>query len=102
MGYNSPVAIMQNHLRMELEDGIYKAVQKVDVEVDKDELIRALRYDRAQYNKGYNEARKDTARDILDMGTKLYEMSYHKSNAILRLLEWIKVEYSVDIGEENV
>ena len=45
--------------------------------------------------------RKETAKEILNMGKKLYEMSYHKSNAMPRLIEWIKVEYGVEIGEEN-
>lgn len=47
------------------------------------------------------QAHKETASEILDMGNKLYKMSSHKGNAILRLMDWIKVEYGV-IGEENV
>lgn len=34
---------------------IMKAVVKVGVEVDKEELIRALRFDRCQYQKGYSD-----------------------------------------------
>lgn len=49
--------------------------------------------------KGKDEIRKETAREILDMGKKLYEMSYHKSNAMPRLTEWIKVEYGVEVEE---
>lgn len=43
--------------------------------------------------------RKETAKEILNMGKKLYEMSYHKSNAMPRLIEWIKVEYGVEVEE---
>ena len=43
--------------------------------------------------------RNETAKEILNMGKKLYEMSYHKSNAMLRLIEWIKAEYGVEVEE---
>ena len=45
------------------------------------------------------EIRKQTAKEILNMGKKLYEMAYHKSNAMPRLIEWIKVEYGVEVEE---
>ena len=48
------------------------------------------------------KTRKETAREILDIGKKLYEMSYHKSNAMPRLIEWIKAEYGVDLGSSAV
>ena len=43
--------------------------------------------------------RKETAKEILNMGKKLYEMAYHKSNAMPRLIEWIKVAYGVEVEE---
>ena len=33
---------------------------QMEVDVDKDELIRALNYDRAQYEKGYRDGRADS------------------------------------------
>ncbi len=36
-----------------MEGEILKAVQNVGVNVDKDELLKALQYDRNQYQKGY-------------------------------------------------
>ena len=44
-------------------------------------------------------ARKETAKEILNMGRKIYEMSYYKRNAMPRLIAWIKVEYGVEIEE---
>ena len=49
--------------------------------------------------KGKDKICKETAKEILNMGEKLYEMSYHKSNAMPRLIEWIKVEYGVEVEE---
>ena len=42
---------------------------------------------------------KETTKEILDMCKKLYEMCYHKSNAMPRLIEWIKAEYGVEVEE---
>lgn len=54
--YKSPIEIIQGQLQMQMEDNIMKAVQSVHVNVDKEELLRALQYDRQQYNKGYADA----------------------------------------------
>ena len=60
--------------------------------LDEDHFERALNYER-------EKARKETAKEILNIGKKLYKMSYHKSNAMPRLIEWIKVEYGVEVEE---
>lgn len=43
------------------EEYIYGAIAKMGVTVDKDELLKALQYDRDQYEKGYADGR--AARD---------------------------------------
>lgn len=59
MSWESPITKVTNGLSMEIEKTIegevVKAVQKVGVVVDKAELLRALTYDRNQYNKGYED-----------------------------------------------
>lgn len=59
MNYESPITIMmkqiQNQIINQAENGIFKAVQDVGIFVDKDELVRALKYDRHQYEKGYHD-----------------------------------------------
>lgn len=52
-GYESPINVVLGKMRFEQENGIYKAIQEQGVYVDKDELIKALKYDREQYEKGY-------------------------------------------------
>ena len=39
-----------------MENNILRAVQQQDIHVDKHELLRALQYDRSQYEKGYEDA----------------------------------------------
>ena len=61
MSYENPILLIQQGMNAQIEDAVYKAVQKVGIYVDKDELIKALEYDREQYEKGY----KDRERDII-------------------------------------
>lgn len=42
-----------------MDGEIIKAVQNVGVDVSKDELIKALQYDRGQYQKGYEDGKED-------------------------------------------
>ena len=64
--YESPVHLIfqdvETQMNQEIERTVINVVRKFDVDVDKDELIKALNYDRNQYNKGY----KDGANDTLD------------------------------------
>ena len=70
LGYESPIQTIIGQMRMEYENGIYKAIQERGVTVDKDELIKALQYDRNQYDKGYingyNRKASEVARAIFD------------------------------------
>ena len=57
-GYQSPIEIIRTQMRMEMENGILKAVQDVGINVNKDDLLKALAYDRDQYRKGYADGQK--------------------------------------------
>lgn len=60
MSYQSPISIiyqdMMHKLNESLEQNVCTAIQRYGIEVDKDELIKALQYDRQQYDKGYSDA----------------------------------------------
>ena len=66
--YKSPIDVLLTQRRAEFENNIYTIIQNYGINVDKDELIKALQYDREQYDKGYadgrNEARSEVAREI--------------------------------------
>lgn len=64
MSYNSPITIFEDPMETTIqkvarsieaqeEEYIYKAVCRIGIDVDKDELRRALRYDRDQYEQGH-------------------------------------------------
>lgn len=73
MNYKSPITMFMSKLDMIYEDEIYKAIQKVGVYVDKEELIKALNYDRHQYEMGYADARKDYEKQLDKVIDLLYE-----------------------------
>ena len=53
--YKSPIDLIVGQMNLQLEGEVCKAVQNLGVSVDKDELLKALQYDRGQYQKGYND-----------------------------------------------
>lgn len=53
--YQSPIDVIMGQMHMTFENEICKAVQNVGVNVDKEELLKALQYDRGQYQKGYRD-----------------------------------------------
>ena len=61
--YESPITIVygdiQTEFKKETESLVFRCVQNVGVDVDKDELIKALGYDRDQYDKGYADAKAE-------------------------------------------
>jgi len=46
-----------------IDDSIMKATVDAKITVDKDELVKALAYDRGQYDKGYGDGYQDGKRD---------------------------------------
>jgi hypothetical protein len=67
--YECPVKFNFGDIQMQIvkqqENEAYMAIQKCGVDVDKEELIRALKYDREQYEKGYEDAVRQVKEDII-------------------------------------
>lgn len=57
--YKSPIEVIPEQINMQLENEIYKAVGNVGINVDREELLKALAYDRGQYEQGYRDALKE-------------------------------------------
>lgn len=57
--YESPIEMtvgdLQTQIVREGENEVVKAIQKIDIHVNREELIRALEYDRRQYEKGFED-----------------------------------------------
>ena len=80
--YESPVHLIlqdvQSQMDQEIERTVINVVRKFDVDVDKDELIKTLNYDRNQYTKGYKDGINDTLdkikAEIIDTGAHEQEV----------------------------
>lgn len=57
--YESPIHVYYTDVKHQLEGEILTAIHRVGISVDKDELLRALSYDRGQYNKGYADGKAE-------------------------------------------
>jgi hypothetical protein len=62
--YNSPIEMIIGNMQIQQEGEIFRAVQEIGVNVDKDELLKALQYDRGQYEKGYDDGVEAGIRDF--------------------------------------
>lgn len=57
--YQSPIDVIVGKMQTKFENGVLEAVQKQGIFVDKEELIKALQYDREQYEKGYADGLRE-------------------------------------------
>ena len=68
--YNSPIEIiyneMQTKINEQLENDILSAVLQYGIKVNKEELIKALEYDRNQYKKGFDDGYEKGRQDLID------------------------------------
>ena len=67
--YKSPIELMvtniYDQIQKEQDEHIYKAVLQYVPNVDRVELIRALQYDRNQYEKGYMDGKADAMESLV-------------------------------------
>lgn len=64
MSYESPIKMyidkVTNNIIQEEEDYIISEIHKLGIVIDKEELMRALQYDRAQYELGFRDGSKNS------------------------------------------
>lgn len=65
-GYESPVKVYQSELQTVIEDETLHVAQSMGVDVNKEELLKALAYDRDQYKEGYEAGYKRAIKDITE------------------------------------
>lgn len=57
--YEPPIKLIMGEMQTQFEENCMRAVQSYGFDVDKNELVKALEYDRNQYEKGYADGRHD-------------------------------------------
>ena len=100
--YNSPIEKIYSELQTQMvqedENMVMKAIRKVGVNVDKSELIKALQYDRNQYEKGYEDGKNEVLDKIraeiadLDDANYDYEGYYKAVTDALQIIDKYKAE----------
>lgn len=74
--YESPIDKIYKDIQTQMiqqdEKMIMQAVREVGITVDKDELVKALQYDRNQYSKGYIDSKAETQEKIKNMLYDIY------------------------------
>lgn len=109
--YVSPITVaiheIQRNYNSKVDTLILEEIHKYDVKVDKDELIKALKYDRNQYEKGYVDGKKETAREIFyklketliinnEENTEWFDYDF-----TLETINELANKYGIELGEEK-
>ena len=102
--YKPPIEIIMKEVCQKMdedfENAVFKAVRKVGINVDKEELLKALIYDRGQYDKGYEDAMNEVKHpqplkfEDLKEGMWIYDAPYEEIVRIkaIESNEWIFLE----------
>lgn len=59
--WESPINVMEiqdsfvSEIKEKTEEMVFTEIKRIGIDVDKEELIKALKYDRGQYEKGYKD-----------------------------------------------
>jgi len=56
--YQSPIDMIFTSMKAKVEKEVFVAIQEVGIDVKRDELLKALEYDRGQYEKGFADGLK--------------------------------------------
>ena len=94
--------IQNDIVRQEEENYMCAIKQAIGYEVDKEELIRALQYDREQYDKGYNDGVKETfTEELKKIKAEIEKLEYDDFDCNLVLPAW-KVYAIIDTYIEEL
>lgn len=105
--YKPVVEIISDGFRSQIEGDVFRIIHSYGINVDKGELIKALQYDRQQYEKGFIDGcrgavadiKAEVAREILrEIYAGIFEMLPLK---VFRLIDDNYVEKSFESGKER-
>lgn len=70
MSYQSPIKLIEEanqRFRQSVDVNVYQAVLNIGIDVDREELVRALEYDRDQYYHGRQDERTHIITALMDL-----------------------------------
>ena len=101
--YKSPIEIDYGEVVFEkvgqTEENLFRCIQNISINVDKEELLKALAYDRNQYEKGYADAKAELANteDIVHCIDCKHSHHWYRDKAICFLWH----ESGIDVFEDG-
>lgn len=90
--YKSPIEVISFHdavvnaMKQQykaVENDVYTAVLNVGVNVDKGELVKALKYDRDQYLAGYADGAQALADKVIEESSEIARRGYSLSAGLM-------------------
>ena len=75
MSYESPIDLITKQVIQQLDDRTFRAIIECGIHVDKEQLIKALIYDRGQYEKGYEDG-VNSVNEWIPVSERMPEDSY--------------------------
>lgn len=102
MSYESPIKMyidkVTNNIIQEEEDYIISEIHKLGIVIDKEELMRALQYDRAQYELGFRDGSKNSIPiewirkwlEAQERISRIFPPYYHQIKVQKMLEDWEK------------
>lgn len=104
MSWESPIEIIVNQMESAWMDETFRVIQKVGINVDRNELIKALQYDRNQYEKGYEDGKREAAQRWIPVDERLPEVgeSVLVTFSLIEKYSWVKIaRYGTPLYDEH-
>ena len=98
--YESPIEIITKQMRTQFEDNVFKVIQDQGIFVDKDELVKALQYDREQYQKGYADGLLNNTNKVIDEFAERLKKRLYDKPTIFTQQRYIVVDEIDSLVEE--
>ena len=77
MSYKSPIEIVVGEVKTKFEDDAMSVIHSYGICVDKEELVKALQYDRNQYKQGFVDGcRVDKGKIRAEVAREIFEEIY--------------------------
>lgn len=113
--YNSPISVISQIVDEQIKEQhkqeenaiVAEITRKIGVDVDKDELIKALNYDRRQYEKGFADGRFSGIREVESKLVHLQQcnaiskeqLEYYGEERTAEYKEFIKRQVCSEMGK---
>ena len=95
--YEPPITVELRQIQRKLDNFILNEIRKYDVKVDKEELVKALKYDRNQYEKGYANGKKDAAEKILTTIYRRIRYATFQQTFALEVVKHVANELEIEL-----